>query len=93
MNTNPMIQVTVRDLAITFSVQGSNVPVCAGLLFSVLCCLQVSLVRAECMRYPLAAGINVGGHYKWHFLLLSLSTGSLLILPDVGFQNFAWVGS
>ena len=19
---------------------------------------------------PLAAGINVGGHYKWHFLLL-----------------------
>jgi hypothetical protein len=22
---------------------------------------------------PLAAGINVGGHYKWHFFLLSLS--------------------
>ena len=32
---------------------------------------------------PLAAGINVGGHYKWHFFLLflSLSPGSLLILP------------
>jgi hypothetical protein len=40
---------------------------------------------------PLAAGINVGGHYKWHFfslaVLLSLSS-SLLILPEgvvVGF--------
>ena len=32
---------------------------------------------------PLAAGINVGGHYKWHFFLfLSFSPpGSLLILP------------
>ena len=43
---------------------------------------------------PLAAGINVGGHYKWHFFLLSpLSSGSLLILPEgivVGFCNFAW---
>ena len=47
---------------------------------------------------PLAAGINVGGHYKWHFFLLSLSlflsfSGSLLILPEgvvVGFQIFAW---
>jgi hypothetical protein len=40
---------------------------------------------------PLAAGINVGGHYKWHFFLLS--PGSLLILPEgvvVGFCNFAW---
>jgi hypothetical protein len=36
---------------------------------------------------PLAAGINVGGHYKWHFFLLSpLSfsplSSSLLILPE-----------
>ena len=30
---------------------------------------------------PLAAGINVVGHYKWHFFLLFLSSGSLLILP------------
>ena len=35
---------------------------------------------------PLAAGINVGGHYKWHFFSLSfflsffLSSGSLLNL-------------
>jgi hypothetical protein len=40
---------------------------------------------------PLAAGINVGGHYKWHFFLFLLSfslPGSLLILPEgvvVGF--------
>ena len=45
---------------------------------------------------PMAAGINVGGHYKWHFFSLSslsLSSGSLLILPegvDVGIQIFAW---
>ena len=43
---------------------------------------------------PLAAGINVGGHYKWHFFLLSLSSsGSLLILQEgvvVGIQIFAW---
>ena len=46
---------------------------------------------------PLAAGINVGGHYKWHFFLslsffLSFSPGSLLILPEgvvVGIQIFA----
>ena len=45
---------------------------------------------------PLAAGINVGGHYKCHFfsffLSLSLSS-SLLILPEgvvVGFRNLAW---
>ena len=39
---------------------------------------------------PLAAGINVGGHYKWHFFLSSsslslsffLSSGPLLILPE-----------
>jgi hypothetical protein len=31
---------------------------------------------------PLAAGRNVGGHYKWHFFLsLSLLSSSLLILP------------
>jgi hypothetical protein len=39
---------------------------------------------------PLSAGINIGGHYKWHYFLLSLSSssGSLLILPEgivVGF--------
>jgi hypothetical protein len=44
---------------------------------------------------PLTAGINVGGHYKWHFVLfsLSLSSGSLLILPEwvvVGIKFFAW---
>ena len=48
---------------------------------------------------PVAAGINVGGHYKWHFFLfllsffLLLSSGSLLILPEgvvVGIQIFAW---
>ena len=44
---------------------------------------------------PLAAGINVGGHYKWHFFLLLLSplSSSLLILPEgvvVGIQIFAW---
>ena len=38
---------------------------------------------------PLAAGINVGGHSS----SLSLSSGSLLILPEgvvVGIQIFAW---
>jgi hypothetical protein len=34
---------------------------------------------------PLAAGTNVGGHYKWHSFLslssLSLSSSSLLFLP------------
>ena len=45
---------------------------------------------------PLAAGINVGGYYKWHFFLFSLSlssSGSLLILREgvvVGIQIFAW---
>jgi hypothetical protein len=42
---------------------------------------------------PLAAGINVGGHNKWHFFLLLFLPGSLLILPEeifVGFCNFAW---
>jgi hypothetical protein len=41
---------------------------------------------------PLAAGINVGGHYKWHFFLslssLSPLSSSLLILLEgviVGF--------
>ena len=41
---------------------------------------------------PLAAGINIGGHYKWHFSS-SLLYGSLLILPEgviVGIQVFAW---
>ena len=48
-------------------------------------------------RTIMAAGINVGGHYKWHFFLflslfLSLFPGSLLILPEgvvVGIQIFA----
>ena len=45
---------------------------------------------------PLATGINVGGHYKWHFFLFFFflsSSGSLLILPEgvvVGIQIFAW---
>ena len=45
---------------------------------------------------PLAAGRNVGGHYKGHFFLFLsfflLSSGSLLILPEgvvVGIQIFA----
>ena len=44
---------------------------------------------------PLAAAINVGGHYKWHFFsffLSLLSSGTLLILPEVvvvGNQIFA----
>ena len=34
---------------------------------------------------PLAAGINVGGHYKWHFfLLLSLSSGLIANSPRRG---------
>ena len=40
---------------------------------------------------PLAAGRNVGGHYKWHFFSFFLSS-SLLILPEgvvIGFRNFA----
>ena len=43
----------------------------------------------------LAAGRNVGGHYKWHFFSFSLSfflSSSLLILPEgfvIGFRNFA----
>ena len=37
-----MNRVTVRDLGITFSVQCSSVTVCAVLLVSVLCCLQVA---------------------------------------------------
>ena len=42
---------------------------------------------------PLAAGINVGGHYKRNFFSFSLSSGSLLILPEgvvIGIQIFAW---
>ena len=41
------------------------------------------------VRAPLAAGINVGGHYKWHFFLFL----SLLNLPEgvvIGIQIFAW---
>jgi hypothetical protein len=48
------------------------------------------LARAECVHSPWAAGINVGGHYNWHFFLfLSSSSGSSLILPErtvVGFE-------
>ena len=43
---------------------------------------------------PLAAGIYVGGHYKWHFFsFFSLLSSSLLILPEgvaVGIQILAW---
>ena len=43
---------------------------------------------------PLTAGMNVGGHYKWHFFsFFLLSSGSLLILPEgvvIGIQIFAW---
>ena len=46
---------------------------------------------------PLGSGINVGGHYKWHFFLFFLlSSGSLLILPEgvvVGIQIFAWASN
>jgi hypothetical protein len=41
---------------------------------------------------PLATGINIGGHYNWHFFSLFLP-GSLLNLTEgvvVGFCNFAW---
>jgi hypothetical protein len=31
---------------------------------------------------PMAAGIKVGGHYKWHFVLLYLLPESLLILTE-----------
>ena len=55
----------------------------------------VSLIGPSGVRaLPLAAGINVVGHYKWHFFLLfSLLPGSLLILPEgvvIGIQIFAW---
>ena len=54
--------------------------------------ISVSIGPSGVRALPLAAGINVGGHYKWHFFLL-FSPGSLLILPEgvvVGFQIFAW---
>jgi hypothetical protein len=45
----------------------------------------------------LAAGINIGGHYKWHFFSFSPPPpGSLLILIEwvvVGLCNFAWAPS
>ena len=31
---------------------------------------------------PLAAGINVGGHYKWHFFSLSFSLSSLQLIAN-----------
>ena len=49
---------------------------------------QISEIGPSGVRaLPLAAGINVGGHYKWHFFLffslsLFLSSGSLLILLE-----------
>ena len=53
----------------------------------------MGIVPSGVRALPLAAGINVGGHYKWHFFFsLSLSqfslSSSLLILPEgvvVGF--------
>jgi hypothetical protein len=52
--------------------------------------LTISIGPSGVRALPLAAGINVGRHYKWHFFLsLSLfSPDSLLILPEgivVGF--------
>ena len=34
---------------------------------------------------PLAAGINVGGHYKWHFFLFFLSSSSGSFLGQLEF--------
>ena len=61
----------------------------------VLVCLQqILLVRAECVRCPWAAGINiVATLYGIIFPLLSSSSDSLTFLPErrqVGFCNFAW---
>ena len=39
-------------------------------------CLLLNLGPSGVRALPLAAGINVGGHYKWHFFL-SLSPLSL----------------
>ena len=57
----------------------------------------VSLIGPSGVRaLPLAAGINIVCHYKWHFFsssLFSLLPGSLLILTDgvvVGIQIFVW---
>ena len=45
------------------------------ILFILVVLIGQSGVRA----LPLAAGINVSGHYKWHFfLLLSLSSSGLI---------------
>jgi hypothetical protein len=52
---------------------------------------EVNVIGPSGVRaLPLAAGINVGGHYKWHFFLFLsfFLPGSLLILPEgiiVGF--------
>ena len=59
-------------------------------------CKETAIIGPSGVRaLPLAAGINVGGHYKWHYFSFSLSLlpGSLLILTEgvvVGFCNFAW---
>jgi hypothetical protein len=59
-------------------------------------CEKATIGPSGVRALPLAAGINVGGHYKGH-VFLSLSSlflsSSLLILPEgvvVGFQIFAW---
>jgi hypothetical protein len=50
----------------------------------------ISIGPSGVRALPLAAGINVGGHYKGHFflsLLSLLSPGSLLILPKKKFGD------
>jgi hypothetical protein len=69
--------------------------------YVLLCQAQVKLGLAKIgsrrvHALPLAACINVGGHYKWHFFLfLSFSplSSSLLNLPEgvvIGIQIFPW---
>ena len=55
-------------------------------------CQQIHFGPSGVCALPLAAGINVDGHYKWYFFLflsfLSPLSSSLLILPEgviVGF--------
>ena len=74
-----------------------TVPRASG-TFNFVCIFRLETFGPSGVRaLPLAAGINVGGHYKWHFFLflssLFFSPGSLLILLEgivVGFQIFAW---
>ena len=83
-------------------------PVQDVLMASIIVCVahSIGFLSKDKMQYvgpsgvralPLAAGINVGGYYKWHFFLfflsLFLSSGSLLIFPEgvvVEIHIFAW---